>query len=202
MSYITLQELKNNAELVGVSFADYDAEIHIAAACAGIDEYTGRTFTSSVGTRYYTPVDRWHLDIDDAINVTSVMTDYDGDGTFETTWTENTDYVLVPLNATANGEPFDELQMKRYPYSSHILPMWPRSVQVQGTFGWPAVPAPIKSAAMIMSMRLLRRAREAPFGIVGLGIDNVAVRISKVDPDLAWLVDPFIKGPGAGVMIS
>ena len=65
-----------------------------------------------------------------------------------------------------------------------------------GVFGWSEVPAPVKQATTIMATRLLRRAREAPFGVVGLGLDNAPVRIAKIDPDVAFLLNPFVKGGG------
>lgn len=195
--YITLSELKNTSELMGVSFADYDAMLAISAASRGIDEYTGRQFFSSTGTRYFTPTEPGFLEIEDLISGT-VMSDDDGDGVFETTWVANTDYMLSPLNAAADGKPYEQLRV--HPNSSARLPCWPRSVSVVGTFGWSACPDPVKTATILMAARLMKRAREAPFGIVGLGIDNVAVRISRTDPDIAFLLDPYIRG--SGVMIA
>jgi hypothetical protein len=72
----------------------------------------------------------------------------------------------------------------------------PSSVAVTGQFGWPAVPAQVIEATTILATRLLRRAREAPFGVVGLGIDGAAVRISRFDPDVGFLLDPLVKGSG------
>ena len=44
--------------------------------------------------------------IDDAVSVTSVATDLDGDGVYETTWTVGTDYWVGPRNAPARGQPY------------------------------------------------------------------------------------------------
>jgi len=39
----------------------------------------------------------------------------------------------------------------------------------------------------------LKRAREAPFGIQSVGIDGVAVRISRTDPDLMFLLNSYVR---------
>ncbi len=41
---------------------------------------------------------------------------------------------------------------------------------------------------------------DAPFGVVGLGFDQAAVRIPTIDPDLRFLLDPYTKG--GGVMVA
>lgn len=195
--YITLAELKNTAELVGFSFADYDAQMAITAASKGIDEYTGRVFYASSGTQqmFYEWKGERCIETDDIVSLGTVQVDFDRDGTYETTWVANTDFKLEPYNASFRGKPYEELGL--LPRASYVRPVWyPALIRVTGTFGWPAVPAQVKQATTIMATRLLRRAREAPFGVVGLGVDNTAVRISKVDVDVAFLLDELVKGQG------
>lgn len=181
-----------------MSFADYDAQMAITAASNGIEQYTGRVFsltTSGSVVRYYTPNDANTLNIDDIVTLTTgatVQIDIDGDGIFETTWTRNTDYLLEPLNAQADGWPYQWIRI--HPRSAQRFPVWPRSVQVTGQFGWPTVPVNVKEATLIMAVRLMKRAREAPFGIVGLGLDNNPVRIARVDPDVCFLLDHWQRG--------
>lgn len=195
-NYVSLSELKNTAELIGFSFADYDATQAIAAAEAGIEEYCDRTFYASgtAVTRYYSPTELGYVDVDDLISAATVATDQDANATFEQVWTVNTDYVLWPYNAAADGKPYERLKVNTT--SALRFPRWERSVLVTGQFGWATTPAQVKEATTIMATRLLRRAREAPFGVVGLGIDNAPVRISRVDPDVAWLLDSLIRGQG------
>ena len=198
--YITLEELFNTTELTGTNFANHDARGAIASASQAIDEYCGRFFFTggTADVRYYTPAESRHLSVDDIVACTTFKTDLDGDGTFETTWTVNRDFTLEPLNAAADGKPYEEIRV--HPASGFRFSCWPRSAQVTGQFGWPAVPAPVKQATTIMATRLMKRAREAPFGVVGLGIDNTAVRVARVDPDVAFLLDPFVRG--CGVMVA
>src|SRR4051812_8834324 len=109
--YITLAEFKNTAELVGFSFADYDAQIAIAAASRGIEEYTGRVFYSSSGTQQM--LYEWHgercIETDDIVSLGAVQVDFDRNGTYETTWTSGTDFLLEPYNASFRGRPYEEL---------------------------------------------------------------------------------------------
>lgn len=196
-NYVSLTEIKNTNELIGMSFADYDLEQAIAAAEAGIEEYCGRTFylgSSATATRYYSPTELGYVSVDDLVSAATIATDGDGDGVFEQAWAANTDYQLWPWNASDDNRPFERIMAN--PVSSLRFYCRPRSVQVVGQFGWPTTPPQVKEATTIMATRLLRRAREAPFGVVGLGIDGAPVRITKVDPDLGFLLDPFVRGQG------
>lgn len=195
--YITLAELKNTAEISNVTFLDYDAQVAITAASKGIEEYTGRVFYSSSGTQqmFYEWSGARCIETDDIVSLGTVQVDYDRDGTYETTWVSGTDFRLEPYNASFRGKPYEELGL--LPRAVYYRPTWyPALIKVTATFGWPAVPAQVKQATTILAIRLLRRAREAPFGVVGLGIDNTAVRISKVDADVAFLLDELVKGHG------
>ncbi len=196
--YVSLQELKNSQELMGVSFADYDAMKAIPAASRMVENLTGRTFGTSYGTRYYSPYEPGYLCIDDLISG-NLSTDQNSDGTFETTWTLNRDYVFEPLNAAAIGWPYEEVRV--HPLGSLRFPCYPRSVAVAGTFGWTAVPEPIYAATLIIAAQTVKYMREAPFGVVGLGIDQVAVRVSRSNPQVSMMLEDYIRG-GDGVLVA
>jgi hypothetical protein len=197
--YVSLTELKNSQELMGVSFADYDAMKAIPAASRAVENITGRVFTTSVGTRYYSPSNASSLNIDDYLGGGTVASDNDADGTFETEWTLNTDYVLEPLNAAAGGWPYEQITV--HPRGTRRFPCWPRSVSVAGTFGWTTVPEGVYAATVIIAAQTVKFMREAPFGVVGLGIDNIAVRVSRSNPQIAMHLEPYVKG-GQGVMVA
>lgn len=200
MDYVTLSELKNSQELMGVNFADYDAMKAIPAASRAVENITDRpTFGSAVGTRYYSPYDGGYLAIDDYIGGGTVYTDIDGDGTFETQWRLNVDYVLDPLNAASKSWPYEEIRV--HPLGAQRFPCWPRSVAVAGTFGWPAVPAGVYAATVIIAAQTVKFLREAPFGVVGLGIDQVAVRVSQTNPQVAMHLEPYCRD-GGGVLVA
>lgn len=106
----------------------------------------------------------------------------------------NTDFHAEPLNAAADGVAWTRLII--HPNSSFVdFPAGERrSVRVVGRFGWPAVPPAVKQATSIYAARLMRRSREAPFGVVTAGIDEGAVmRLGRVDPDVAALLTPYTK---------
>jgi hypothetical protein len=195
--YVTLSELKNSQELMGVSFADYDAMKAIPAASRAVENITGRFFGTSYGTRYYTPLEANYLNITDLLAGT-VTSDNDADGVFETAWTFGRDYVLEPLNAAADGWPYEQITVN--PRGTRRFPCWPRSISVAGTFGWTAVPEGIYAATVIIAAQTVKFMREAPFGVVGVGIDNVAVRVSRTNPQVSMHLEPYIRG--VGVMVA
>jgi hypothetical protein len=63
-------------------------------------------------------------------------------------------------------------------------------VEVTGVFGWPAVPAPVVQATMLVASELFRL-RDAPFGVAGFG-EFGAVRVRE-NPKVAALLDPYCK---------
>lgn len=188
--YVTSAELKATLSLTGETFADADVAVAVEAASRAVDQLCGRHFYKSVSeTRYYTPLSASLVVIDDLADFTTLDTDHDGDGTFEEAWTENTDFVFEPLNAEADGWP--RTRIKLHPSSTVGFPVgYPRSVKLVGLFGWDAVPPAVAQATSIVAAQLLKRSREAPFGVVALGIDSAA-RIARFDPQVAMLLDPL-----------
>lgn len=183
--YLTSTELKTALSLTGETFADTDISQAITAASRAVEsECGGRRFDkdSSDTTRYYTPISEEFVWIDD---LSAVPTSVTNQGT---ALVAGTDYALSPANAVLDGVPFDSL----YNYGTLLFPRGvPNSIVVVGKFGWPAIPAQIKSAATILAARLLRRAREAAFGVIGFGLEGEAVRIASADPDVRLLLAPF-----------
>ncbi len=198
--YITLEEAKQTLELTGLSYKDDDLREAISAASGGIDQYCGRVFSSggTADVRYYTASNTLYVDIDDTSAVTALDTDYDGNGTYETSWTVTTDYTLEPPNNPAIGLPYTKIRVA-YPRTSKRLPYYANAVRVTGTFGFASAPPEIKRATRIMAVRLMKRT-DAPFGVIGLGFDNSVIRIPTIDPDLRFLLDPYTKG--GGVMVA
>lgn len=195
--YVELEQFKSTAEMNGTSFADQDIRLAIAAASRGVDGTTGRRFWLDTGTsnvRYYTPEQATVLPIDDIVVVTSVKIDRTSDGVFEETWTAGTDFVLEPLNAAAEipARPFETIRVRRS--SGRYFPAcYEKSVEVTGQFGWLSVPPEIQTASTLVASRLLKVMREAPLGVVALGLDGAAVQITRSNPDVAALLAPFSR---------
>ncbi len=193
--YVSASALKTS---LGITVSTFDTDITTAcsAASRGIDQACNRRFwadSDATKVRYYTPVVTSRLlPIDDLVTLTSLATDTGADGTFATTLTVNTDFVLEPLNAAA--------ETPARPYTSialyELASQWPwrrRSVKVTGKFGWAAVPDEIVRATTILATKLYKR-QESPFGIVTAGVDQVtAMRIAVSDPDVKFLIGPYMR---------
>jgi len=193
--YAELEDLKKTLTLDGLSFADLDIREVITAASRKVDEHTGRRFwadADATQVRHYSPDYSDRLWIDDLVTLTTLKTDDSGDGTFENTWTLNTDFTLEPLNAAADSEPWTTICV--HPSGNFYFPVsYPRSVEITGKFGWNAVPAQVKTATKMVAHRYLKRLREAPHGVVGFGLDGAVVRMQSLDPDVEQLLEPFSR---------
>jgi hypothetical protein len=195
--YVELEQLKSSLELSGQTYADRDLGLAINAASRAIDEATGRRFYLDPDTtqvRYYTPDSLRQLETDDIAVLTGVAIDR-GANTYSETWTQGVEYVLEPFNAPADYRPYERIVVRRL--SGQWFPAYlERSVKVTGQFGWATLPEPIKAATSILAGKLLRRVREAPFGIITAGIDQgVAMRIARTDPDVYALIHDFDRRP-------
>ena len=193
--YLAAEQLKATLELSGSVFAEEDVKAVIKAASRGIDGVCRRRFwaDSADQTRYYTPLSPDQILIDDLLTITSLATDQDGDGTYEKTWLAATGYVLEPANAAADGRPYTRI--RRHPLANWGFPdYYPNSVKLTGKFGWAAVPDEIVTATSMLAARLFRRTREAPFGVIAIGLDIGAVtRVAATDPDVRTLTTDYIR---------
>jgi hypothetical protein len=202
-NYCTVEELKSR---LGITDTADDFELGLAAAGASrsIDEITGRYFWRGTDTRTYVPESITRQPLDDLVSVTTLKVDRDGDGVFEETWTQGTDYALEvapgKYNPAAKGE--------QWPYTAAVVItggklfpyvwMWSHldRIQVAGTFGWPAVPLNVKNAALIAAADLFRL-KDAPFGVAGFG-EFGAVKITA-NPRVMSLLKRYINGQRVGV---
>ena len=194
--YATADEVKYALELHGSEHADNDITRALTAASRAIDNLCGRRFyadTDANQVRYFTPASGSYVQIDDLITLTSVTVAPYG-RTYDDTWVVDTDFMLEPLNAAADGRPYEAIRWRstsRYygwPYR------YPRSVKVTGKFGWNTTPPEIKEATIMLASQLLKRVREAPFGIVGFGVDvGSAVRIGRFDPHITGLTGQYVR---------
>jgi hypothetical protein len=188
--YCTPAELKSRS---GITDTLDDAEILAAceATARWIDNYCNRVFWRAASTRTYTAdaVDCCY--IDDLVSATSVATDDDGDGTYETVWAAS-GYQLLPVNPAVLGETRPYTQIRAvgtygFPTGRPALERVDR-VQVAGVWGWPAVPDAVKHAATVMSGDLLKLGGMA-FGVAGYG-DYGPVR-ARANPIVVSLLDPY-----------
>lgn len=157
--------------------SDEVMESVIEAASRAIDYYCDRVFYTSAATaRTFTPCDSRLLFVDDllSIDANGLVTDDDGDRTYENTWA-TTDYLLLPENAATDGEPYTMIEID--PYGSHIFPCVRRGVKITGTWGYAAtVPKPIAEICLLLSEQMMAR-KDAIFGVIGTPGGEAMMRI-------------------------
>jgi hypothetical protein len=190
--YSTLAELKGALGIPSSDTASDSAlELSIESASRQIDSHCERVFYQTIAaTRVFTPNDYDYVEIDDLYSLTSLKTSTDADGGFDQTWSSPTDYQLEPLNGRAGGIVSPATGIRAV--GDLVFPNngAEATVQVVGNFGWSAVPTEIKMASLILAGRLWKRF-DSVLGVAGFGPDLGIVRVSRFDPDIAALTDPY-----------
>lgn len=199
--YVGAEEMKDR---LGIALTDtsqdYALQTSIAASAGYLNEYCGRHFNRVTETRTYQPTNIWELDVDDIVPGTAITlkVDQDGDGVFEDTWTQGTDYQLklgrmsYNVNASGTPRPYRKVQVlqsgKWFPYT------WPYThldrVQIATTWGWAAVPWQVAEGNRILAADLFKM-KDAPFGIAG-SADLGVIRIAA-NPWLVELLRPYVN---------
>jgi hypothetical protein len=194
-AYVEVEVLKSTLQLTGTTFAELEIKRALESASRAIDEVCGQRFWLDPGdtVRYYQAEPGADcIEIDPLVSLTSVRTAPAGGTAYTQAWVENRDFLLQPLNAILDGKPYDTIE-RYYPSARYWWPCYPRSVEVTGTFGWPSVPAGVQDACSIIATQIVRRTREAPFGVVTVGLDGEAIRIARSDPTVALCLDPYTR---------
>lgn len=207
--YLGVEELKDTLNLQGLSYVDRDLGIVIEAASRGLEEaFNGGqawTLRSDPEIRYYERADERTVTIDPAMKIDSVDLDYTlgdylsrqwgydefagGGGTYATNLPSSSYRLLPTYGGTVagggTGEPFTEIELVRGAIVRK-LPSGIDAIRVTGQFGWETIPAGVKFAVSLTATRFLRRSREAPFGIVALGLEGAVARVREIvrDPDI------------------
>lgn len=191
MAYCSLSDLKS-ALTISDAVDDQRLSAVINAASGWIDSYCGRNFTvaSGTATKDYAPTGRLEvLPIDDATSIVQVSIDDDLDGSFAEVLL-TADWQAEPLNGQANGVTFPYNRIR--PIEDGYWPMFrgQKTVRVQATFGWAAVPDQVNLACVLQAARLFKRF-DSPLGVAGFG-DFGVMRVSRfVDPDVESLLSMF-----------
>lgn len=200
--YAVLETLKATLSLTGQTFADADIAAAITSASRAIDNLCNQRFYADATDQiyYYTPARPDLLVLPDVFDsITSVDVDFSGDGTFEQSWVENTNYVAYPLNRATPYRPISWLKV--HPLGGFLFPMgYPRTVKVTGKAGWGATPDAVESACSLLATQLLRRSRDAPFvdssADGGRSASTYAYAIAGLaaaDPHIRLLLSPYIR---------
>lgn len=188
--YCTLNEVKA-ALRISDATDDTLLEKSIEGASRRIDGHTGRFFYQRAATIELYAKDIYSVFLqDDLYQVNTLKTDNDGNGTFETTWTLNTDYILQPTNVSLQERPYNRLTAvggKTFPIM--IQPQLP-GVQVNGIWGWDEIPTDVREACVLLAMRGFAR-YNAALGVVGFA--DMAIQVRSVDPDVRDMISPYVR---------
>jgi hypothetical protein len=189
--YATLAEVKSALRIID-NQDDSLLEMAIESASRLLDSYTARSFyNAGTASRYFVAANDYRTDLDDAISITEVATDFSADGSYDTIWSA-TDYELLPLNGRVDGLPVPYNAIKVAAGGDYTFPVYNGEglVKVTGTWGWASIPIAIKQATIIQASRIFKRL-DSPLGVLSspdLGFIRVG---SRLDPDVAQLVDPY-----------
>ena len=196
-AYTTIAALKQELN-IGQADTSYDVKLETAlnAASRQIDRHCGRRFwqdPSVVQREYY--ADNPYLCSTDDISTTNglvVRVDTGDDGTYATTLTINTHFVLLPRNADHDSLPWNEIRIVDADLTS--FPLWTSgrpSVRVTAKFGFATVPDDVNKACLIQATQLFK-ASDAVFG--GLSFDAGILRVREtLNPMAAALVEFYAK---------
>ena len=193
--YASMAELKARLD---ISDNDDDAILGgmLEAVSRSIDSLTHTRFYSTAAdeTRYFTATCDDVLWVGHIQSITTLKTDADGDRTYEDSWTEDTDFDLLPYNAALDGLPYDEIQTT--PQGNYSFPAGvAKGVEIIGKFGYStSAPPAIREATLLICEKLFLR-KDAVFGVMGVTELGVVQRIIKDDPELTLLLAPFMPSP-------
>jgi|SRR5450755_2750906 hypothetical protein len=197
--YTSVEEMKSRLGITDTA-SDFELLGAIQAATRAIEGACGRHFCPITEVRTYVPWDLYMLPVDDIVSVTSVKIDRDGDGTFEESWTQGTDYELSfepnVYNQNVSGEARPYTIMRVINGGGRFFPfVWPFSrqdrVQISATFGWPEVPFGVSEATRQTSAEIFKL-KDSPFGLMGTSEFGL-VRVPRQNSYIMKLLNPYLN---------
>jgi hypothetical protein len=208
--YTSIEELKSRlggtyANPSSISNDDYELTTAIMIASRSINRFCGTHFNRITEARTFAVENLYFLKIDQLVkgSITSFLLDIDGDGTFETAWTEGNNYQALReghgynVNDIGTPQPQNLIQVilgtPTTVGGGQFLPfVWPFThedrVQITATWGWPEIPAEVSQACLLMATDYFK-SKDAPFGMAGQG--DLAFRVQQ-SPWVVDLLRPFI----------
>jgi hypothetical protein len=144
--------------------------------------------------RQFFPDSYYEVETGDISTTTGLIVKIDGDddGTYETTLTISTNFILLPTNA-ADEVPVQPFTCVRIVDGVNTFPMWGSgrpSCQITAKFGWPAVPDDVAKACLIQATQLFK-ASDAVFG--GLNFDAGILRVrDTLNPMASGLLEGYV----------
>ena len=195
--YCALSEIKTYIGLSG-SGQDTNLESAVESASREIDQYCGRIFYETTSqVRTYTPTNRYELEVDDISTVTGLVVKLDttDDGSYDTTLTINTDFIVSPVNRSNvldENQPITMLKILDKRSSERFDVDIINNVQVTAKYGFSSVPSAIKQATFLQATRLFKR-KDSPFSTYGNPQTGTAELFNRFDPDALKLIKGYTK---------
>lgn len=204
--YVGLEELKSRNSVPQTNHADdYEWAMAISAASGWINRYCGQHFYPITEVRTFPITNIYYLPIDPVVpgSITEFAVDYNGDGVYDTIWTEGANYQLYRQDNTYNindlgvARPFDLVKVilgtPVTPQGGEFFPfVWPftqdNRVQITATWGWAAIPPEVTHACTLLATQLFKE-KDSPWGIAGVS-DLGAVRV-QASPWIADMLRPY-----------
>jgi hypothetical protein len=189
-AYCNLNDIKTALRIFD-TIDDANLERAINSASRLIDGYCQRSFfkSTTAETRHFVATNSTLCEIDDLVSVTHVKTSEFIPASYTTTWDAD-DYQLNPLNNRVAGvyAPYNSITAVGtigFPISGQTA-----LVEVRGIWGFSDIPDPVAQATIIQASRIFKRL-DSPLGVLGMG-DLGVVRIgTRLDPDVAQLLENY-----------
>lgn len=184
--YVAVADLRGR---LGIPYGDTGDDLELSAAIdtasRAIEADCQRQFGQVTGSRMFWPDTAFRVrfgPFNDLVSLNALDVDTLSNGTFATTWTDG-DYQVLCADGTPNTHAGPEPR----PYTQLVaaggrlfpsVPIWPAQsrqgcIRITGIWGWPAVPAVIRQATLILAAEQFKL-RDAPFGVVGVGDLGIA----------------------------
>lgn len=185
--YATRAQLKKRMGIPDATTSqDDEVDRALLSASSAINKFCGRQFgqATELSTRsFYAGASG--VDIHDAWTLDGMEVDA---ATLDTTaWT------ALPLDGIRDGVPGWPYERLEHAWADHpiyaTLLRNQRIIQVTALWGWPAVPADINSACLMLAADTLK-GKDAPFGVAGFG--DYAIRV-RANPKVAELLMPYVR---------
>lgn len=199
--YTSVEEVKERLNITD-SESDFQLQAAVPAAARSIESYCARHFFQVTETRLFVPYDIYMLPIDDLVSVSSFKVDRDGDGVYEETWVQGTDYELsfepgvYNQNVSGEARPYTIARSIGLGGGAQTFPYtWAFSraerIQITGVWGWPEVPYGVREAAAQTAAEIFKL-KDSPFGLAGTSEFGM-VRISKENPYINKLLCDYVN---------
>jgi hypothetical protein len=186
-SYCTLADVKDALDITGTDHDDLLSSL-ISAVTSEIDNYCERSFASASATRYFDGVGD-NLIVDDLVSVTTFKLDAGGDGVWETTLTEGTDFLLYPYNTS----PKWLVKLTDDSTASSFAKGVRKGVEIAGTWGYSTVPEPVRQAALIQTCRLFRLSQSGYGTEIGTPDIGTATVFQGLSSDAKRMLGPYVR---------